>query len=156
MTNALRSSIQQLASTFAAAVVSAIRGANLDDILSLAESGGGAESSAPTRSRTRRTTATATAKKAAPAAPAAAAPSAGPARKSKGGRLRRRSAEDIAKALAQVVSLVKTKKGGLRAEQIRAQLKMESKEMPRILKEGLSKKVLKSRGQKRSTTYTAA
>jgi hypothetical protein len=153
MTNALRSNIQQLASTFAAAVVSAIRGANLDDILSLAESGGGSESSAPARTRTRRTTAK---KKAAPAAPAAAAPSSGPARKSKGGRLRRRSADDIAKALAQVVSLVKTKKGGLRAEQIRAALKMESKEMPRILKEGLGKKVLKSRGQKRSTTYTAA
>jgi hypothetical protein len=153
MTNALRSSIQQLASTFAAAVVSAIRGANLDDILSLAESGGGSESSAPTRSRTRRTTAKT---KAAPAAPAAAAASQGAARKSKGGRLRRRSADDIAKALAQVVSLVKTKKGGLRAEQIRATLKMESKEMPRILKEGLGKKVLKSRGQKRSTTYTAA
>jgi hypothetical protein len=153
MTNALRSNIQQLASTFAAAVVSAIRGANLDDILSLAESGEGSES-APARARTRTTT---TAKrKAAPAALAAAAPSPAPARKSKGGRLRRRSAEDIAKALAQVVSLVKTKKAGLRAEQIRAALKMESKEMPRILKEGLGKKVLKSRGQKRSTTYTAA
>jgi hypothetical protein len=32
---------------------------------------------------------------------------------------------------------------------------MESKEMPRVLKEGLAKKVLKSKGQKRSTTYTA-
>jgi hypothetical protein len=28
--------------------------------------------------------------------------------------------------------------------------------MPRVLKEGLTKKLLKSKGQKRSTTYTAA
>jgi hypothetical protein len=33
---------------------------------------------------------------------------------------------------------------------------MESKEMPRILKEGLAKKKLKSKGQKRATTYSAA
>jgi hypothetical protein len=155
MTNALRSNIQQLASTFAAAIVSAIRGANLDDILSLAESGSGAaHAPAPaTRGpgRPRKTAAAPPARKAAPAPAAAAAP----AKKSKGGRLRRRSPDDIAKALAQVVGLVKTKKGGLRAEQIRVALKMEAKEMPRVLKEGLSKKVLKSKGQKRST-YTAA
>jgi len=33
---------------------------------------------------------------------------------------------------------------------------MQSKEMPRVLKEGVSKKKLKSKGQKRATTYTAA
>ena len=55
-----------------------------------------------------------------------------------------------------MVDLVKKNPKGLRAEQIRAQLKMEAKEMPRILKEGLAKKTLKSKGQKRSTTYTAA
>jgi Fic family protein len=54
------------------------------------------------------------------------------------------------------VGLVKKSKAGLRAEEIRATLKMQSKEMPRILKEGLSTKVLKSKGQKRATTYTAA
>lgn len=46
--------------------------------------------------------------------------------------------------------------GKARAEQIRAALKMESKEMPRVLKEGLAKKKLKAKGQKRATTYTAA
>jgi hypothetical protein len=149
MSNPLHASIQHLASTFAAAVVSAIRGANLDDILSLADSRASG-SPAPTRRRGR----PASVKKAAATA-SVAAPSAAPAKKTKAGRLKRRSPGDIAKALAQVVSLVKTKKGGLRAEQIRAALKMESKEMPRVLKEGLSKKVLKSRGQKRSTTYSA-
>jgi hypothetical protein len=87
------------------------------------------------------------------AKPAVAA--AAPARKSKG-RLPRRSPAQIAKALAQVVALVKTKKAGLRSEQIRAALHMQPKEMPRVLKEGLTKKVLKSKGQKRSTTYTAS
>ena len=69
------------------------------------------------------------------------------------GRLPRRSAADIANALDQVVSLVKKDSEGLRAEQIRDQLTLQSKEMSRILKEGLSKKVLKSKGQKRATTY---
>jgi hypothetical protein len=53
-----------------------------------------------------------------------------------------------------VIALVKSKKDGLRAEQIRAALKMESKEMPRVLQEGLAKKKLKAKGQKRATTYT--
>ena len=149
MTNALRSSIQELASTFATAVVTAIRGANLDDILSLADG-------APVRTTGR---APKQARRGRPkrvgAAPATSAQAAAPARKSKG-RLRRRSPDDIAKALAKVVAVVKTKKGGLRAEQIRTTLKMESKEMPRVLKEGRAKKVLKSKGQKRSTTYSAA
>ncbi len=71
-------------------------------------------------------------------------------------RLARRSPADIAKALGAVVALLKKSPKGLRAEQIRAVLKMESKEMPRVLKDGLAKKALKSKGQKRSTTYTTA
>jgi ribosomal protein L12E/L44/L45/RPP1/RPP2 len=152
MTNALRINIQQLASTFAAAVVTALRGANLDDILAFAEV---VPAAAPARTAPRPQ------KVRSPAQPKAARASAAlpvtsPAPRKAKGRLRRRSKEDIAKALAQVVAVVKTKKGGLRAEQIRAALKMESKEMPRILKEGLAKKLLKSKGQKRSTTYSAA
>jgi hypothetical protein len=55
-----------------------------------------------------------------------------------------------------VVALVKTKKDGMRAEQIRAALKMQSKGMPRVLQEGLAKKKLKAKRQKRATTYTAS
>jgi hypothetical protein len=55
-----------------------------------------------------------------------------------------------------VVALVKKNKNGLRAEAIRTSLGMASKEMPRVLKEGLAKKKLKAKGQKRATTYTAA
>lgn len=50
---------------------------------------------------------------------------------------------------------MKNNKEGLRAEQIRATLGMEPKEMPRILKEGISTKKLKTKGQKRATTYIA-
>jgi hypothetical protein len=71
------------------------------------------------------------------------------------GRLPRRSPEQIAKALDWVIALLKGKEDGLRAEQIRAALKMQSKEMPRVLQEGLAKKKLKAKGQKRATTYTA-
>jgi len=141
MSNDLRTTISDLAATFATSIVKAIRSANLDDILALAD---GAEPATAPRGRARAAT---------PAA-VEAAPAAG--RASKGGRLQRRSPEEIAKSLDRVVGLLKTNKGGLRAEQIRVALKMQAKEMPRVLKEGLSKKSLKSKGQKRSTTYTAA
>jgi hypothetical protein len=188
MPNTLRSAIDALASTFAAAVTAAIRGGSLDDILALS----GAEAPAPLRRgrgrppKARGGTGTAnpggdagaigsTGRSAggggqpdplavpvegtagAPAKKTAAtATRAAPAKKvATPGRLPRRSPAEIAKALAKVVALVKSDSGGLRAEQIRERLGMESKEMPRVLKEGLAKKVLKSKGQKRSTTYTA-
>jgi hypothetical protein len=71
------------------------------------------------------------------------------------GRHARRSKEDIAEALARIVALVKQHKEGLRGERIREQLGMQSKEMPRVLKEGLASKVLRAKGRKRATTYFA-
>jgi hypothetical protein len=44
---------------------------------------------------------------------------------------------------------------GLRAEQIRAALKLDVREMPRVLKEGLVTKNLTSKGKRRGTTYFA-
>jgi hypothetical protein len=44
----------------------------------------------------------------------------------------------------------------MRAEEIRKMLGLDVREMPRILKEGFAKKALKSKGQKRATTYFAA
>jgi hypothetical protein len=134
MASSLRSALNDLASNFAASVLNAIQGASLEDLL------GEAVGARRGPGRPRRT------------------PSMGggkPTRAPRTGRLKRRSPEDIALALDQVVALVKKHKGGLRAEQIRAQLGMQAKEMPRVLKEGLSTKKLKSKGQKRSTTYTA-
>ena len=51
--------------------------------------------------------------------------------------------------------LLRKNKEGLRSEQIRQALKLDVREVPRVLKEGLSKKKLKSHGQRRATTYTA-
>lgn len=133
----LRTNLESLASDFASAVLSAIRGASLEELL--ADSGSSA----------RRGPGRPPKLSAAPAAPAAP-------RGRKSGRLARRSPEQIAKALDQVVALVRGKKDGLRAEQIRDALKMQSKELPRVLQEGLAKKKLKSKGQKRATTYFSA
>jgi hypothetical protein len=139
----LRTNLESLASSFASAVLQAIRGASLEDLL--ADAGSGARRG-PGRPPAPRATATTSSIPTTSKTP----------RSRKSGRLARRSPEQIAKALDQVVALVKGKKDGLRAEQIRAALKMESKEMPRVLQEGLAKKKLKAKGQKRATTYFAA
>ena len=143
MSNSLRSNIQAAAAVFTSSVLEAIRAASLEELL--AESGGGGRRGPGRPPR-------------ALAALGIGALSGGgrKGRAARAGRLKRRSPEDIAAALDRVVSLVKKHKAGLRAEQIREQLKMQSKEMPRVLKEGLSKKKLKAKGQKRATTYTAA
>jgi hypothetical protein len=57
--------------------------------------------------------------------------------------------------LDQIVALVKKNKDGLRAEQIRAELDLQAKELPRVLKEGLGSKRLRKMGQKRATVYSA-
>jgi hypothetical protein len=198
MPTTLRSAIDALASTFAAAVTAAIRGGSLDDILALSDTerapvtarrgpgrppkaGGGTGTGDPGSDaggsgRTGRAAGGGGQPDplAVPAMPKAAAPrragrkaasakrttlakkAPAPTKKAaKAGRLPRRSPADIANALAKVVALVKSDAGGLRAEQIRERLGMGSKEMPRVLKEGLAKKVLKSKGAKRSTTYAA-
>lgn len=70
-------------------------------------------------------------------------------------RQRPRPAEEISTLLGKIVFLVKTHKDGMRAEEIRSKLGMQSKEMPRILKEGIATKKLTSKGNKGATTYFA-
>src|SRR5580704_9877717 len=94
----LRSNLDSLASAFANAVLGAIRGASLEELLAESQ---GTPRRGPGRTRSG---------KAAPA-------TAGAPRSRAGGRLARRSPADIAKALDQVIALVKAKKVGLRAEQ---------------------------------------
>jgi hypothetical protein len=133
MASRLRSNLAILAASFANDVLDAIRSASLEELL--VESTGGSRRG-PGRPR--------------------GVTTAGNPKARKLGRLKRRSAEEITKALDQVVALVKTKKDGLRAEQIKEKLGMDRREVPRVLKEGLAKKKLKAKGQKRATTYTAA
>jgi hypothetical protein len=79
-----------------------------------------------------------------------------PSRATRSGRLPRRSAEEIATALDQIVALVGKHKDGMRAEEIRKALKLDVREVPRVLKEGLATKKLRAKGRKRATTYTVA
>lgn len=95
-----------------------------------------------------------------PAPTAKAKPTQAPAKpkpaaaKPKGERLARRTDDEIAGMVAQIVELVKAA-GPLRAEEIRARLRVEAKALPRALKQGMSTGVLKSEGQKRATAYSA-
>lgn len=141
----LRNTVTELATQFAWSVLDAIRGASLDDLLR--ETSG----SAPVR-RGRPAASAAAPTKA--AAPAAAAPSRGRGRKS-GGRLSRRSANDIAAIVDQIVGTLEANPDGLRAEQIREQLGLEAKELPRPLNDALSSGRVTKTGQKRATTYFA-
>jgi hypothetical protein len=134
----LKSRLDSLASSFAAEVVRAIQSASLEELL--AEVGG-------KRALGRRRSALGV---------AGGMPGPLPVRGAgKRGRLPRRSAEDIKATLDKVHGLLKASKGGLRAEQIRAALRLDVREMPRVLKEGLATRKLSSKGQKRATTYFA-
>jgi hypothetical protein len=131
----LRSQLDALAANFAEQIIAAIQDSSLQDLL---DSGGSSVGNG-------RSTPMVTGHVEAP-------PSVRKAGR-KRGRLPRRSADEIAALLSKVILLVKTHKDGMRAEEIRSTLGMQAKEMPRILKEGLAKKKLGSKGNKRATTY---
>jgi hypothetical protein len=136
----LKSRISSLASTFASEVVRAIQGASLQELLG--EVGGPRPGPGRPRVPSARPVESPAPRR--PAPPVA-----------KSGRLPRRSPDEIKATLEKVHGLLKTKKDGLRAEEIRAALKLDVREMPRVLKEGLASKKLSSKGQKRATTYFA-
>ncbi|WP_394845142.1 hypothetical protein LZC95_49970 [Pendulispora brunnea] len=134
----LKNEINRLAETFAQGVLAAIRGASLDEI-----SGGGdgrarsSSAKAPEAARGRGSSA--------PKAPGA----------KRGGRLHRRSEEELGAIGDNIIALLKNHPEGLRAEQIRAELNLDAKELPRPIKDLLAAKKLKTKGQKRATTYFA-
>jgi hypothetical protein len=137
----LRSALNELASSFTDSVLEAIRSASIQELM--------AQTGHSTGGNGRRS------RSAASPAPKAPAP-AKASRTTTSGRLARRTDEEISTALDGVVALVKKNREGLRAEQIRSELGLQPKELPRILKQGLSTRKLKSKGQKRATTYFAA
>lgn len=142
----LRTAIQELANSFIEEVLTAIRNGSLQDLVGDGGWGSSGRSVAP-----KALPSLGLAHKAVSERHAAPAPNAARAN----GRLRRRSDEEIAATLQKIVLLVKTQKAGLRAEEIRTKLGLQAKEMPRILKQGVSTKKLTSKGQKRATTYFA-
>lgn len=122
----LRQVIENHAQQFAAAIVQALREASLNELVGI--TGGAGRAASP---------------KLAGASP------------KKGGRLGRRSPDDIARTLNQIVTVLSKHPEGLRAEQIKAALQLDTREMPRPIAEGLKSGALKKSGQKRATVYTA-
>lgn len=131
----LRATIEAQALQFATAIVQALRSASLEELMSVA-GGGGHAPPRPTSTKTNGKTTGAAA----------------PARK--GGRLGRRSADEIGRTLENIVAVLSQHPEGLRAEQIKAALQLDKREMPRPIAEGLRSGALKKTGQKRATVYT--
>jgi hypothetical protein len=144
----LHSHLNQIASSFTHAVIEAIREVSLEELV--AETGGlkGMARSATSTSSPKRGRAT--------SGERAPRRETGPSRRPSRRRLKRRSLDDIRKALGEIVSLVENRPRGMRAEQIRTELGLQPNEMPRILGEGLATRRLRKRGHKRATTYYAA
>jgi hypothetical protein len=138
----------ELAANFASELTHALLGALTESSTTeLAETlTGGA--SAPVRARSAR-----------PAARTSRASKPGVPRKTKAakaktGRLARRTPEQIAEAIADVASLLKRQPEGLRSEQIRELLKLDKREIPRLLQQGVADGAIKIlHGEKRATTY---
>ncbi len=86
------------------------------------------------------------------AARTAAKAAAKPSRTKTGERLPRRSTADIEARMSDIAKALKS--GPMRAEEIRKTLGIDKRELPRILKTGLAKKVWKASGHKRSTAYS--
>lgn len=127
----LNTTIESLAAAFANQIVQAIRSASLEEILGQGTPAKRAKASNGT---------------AAPKAPKATR---------KKGRLGRRSAEDITTQLGTIVALLKKNAKGLKSEQIKETLKLDRREIPRLLSEGLKTKALRKTGEKRATVYRA-
>ena len=90
------------------------------------------------------------------ATPAGASRERTAAAKPKGERLARRSSGDLDTHLAKIVGHLRDIGHGLRAEQIRSELGFDKKELPRVLKLGLTSGALAVEGQKRASTYSVA
>lgn len=127
----LRDKLQNLAHSFADQVFDAIRSASIDELTAVSGSGqaSGKRQYKPSlvlRSPTRP--------------------------RSAGGRLARRSPDDIEAVLGRVVAALKV--GPMRAEEIVKSLGVDKRELPRVIKRGLESKAIRRKGQKRATVYS--
>jgi hypothetical protein len=141
--SSLKSSIASLAETFASSVLAAIRSASLEEILS---EGSGRRSPAPAPPKRGPGRPRKEASNVAKSKPVTAA---------KGGRLPRRSEEDLQKVVGLVVSALKSAPEGLRSEHLQRVLKISKKELVGPLNLALGQKKISKKGERRSTTYFA-
>lgn len=149
----LQKSIQALADTFAQSVVKAIRTATLDDVLAEGARFRGPQSAASARPAKR-----------GPGRPAKKIAGGGgqpdplhhaKPKTGKGGRLARRSPEDIEKVIGSIVGVLAKAKDGLRSEQLQKTLKLDKREISGPLAQALAAKKITKKGEKRATTYFA-
>ena len=77
------------------------------------------------------------------------------AKRGKGGRLARRSPEDLQHVVGLIVGKLGERKAGMRSEELQKALKLDKKEITGPLNLALSTKKVVKTGQKRSTTYFA-
>jgi hypothetical protein len=124
----LKSTIEDLASDFALSIIGALRAASSDELTNVA--------GLRRRGRAK-----------------AALIEGGSRKRGRGGRLGRRSTEDIGRMVDSIVELLGKHDEGLRAEQIREALGVQAKELPRPLSDALSAGRIRKDGQKRATTY---
>ncbi len=149
----LRTTLADLAADYARKVVHTIHAASLQEIM--AEVADGSSTAAAPAEPEPAPEVRFAEPVASSAPPAAARP---PARRKAQGRTReggaaRRSPADIARIVDAIVALLQTAPEGLRAEEIRKELWVEAKDLPRPLAEALKVKKIQKRGQKRATTY---
>lgn len=134
----LKSTIEDLASDFATSIIAALRGASIDELTGVSTFARGVRSARAART----------------VPSAAAVPDAG-RKRTRGGRLGRRTTADIGRMVDEIVTLLQNTPTGLRAEQIRESLGVQAKELPRPLADGLADGRISKTGQKRATTYFA-
>jgi hypothetical protein len=132
MVTSLRGRLSDLATEFVSTVLNVVRHASVEEVL-----GEGHAVQRPVRAATPRS--------------AASSPATAPRNRS--ARLARRSAGDIADVIERIVELVEAHPEGLRAEQIREELALEAKELPRPLSDAIAAGRLRKAGRKRATTY---
>ena len=133
----LQERLQLLTDDFADAVLTAVRGASIDEILgttaSKAKAGSKLDAVLGGLLKEKK-------------------PTSSPAKEP--GRLKRRTPEQIVEAVGVIASLLRRSKKGLRSEEVKKHLGLDAREMPRLLKEGLATGAIKIlSGQKRATVY---
>ena len=69
------------------------------------------------------------------------------------GRLPRRSDEDIALVVEEIVAVVRKHPEGIRAEELREELGLEKKELPKPMLVALASGAIRKEGEKRATAY---
>jgi hypothetical protein len=148
----LKNAIEGLTQQLTSGILAAVRSTSLQELL--ANQGGAAKRG---RGRPAKASSSPTPAPSAKRGPGRPPKTAGPAtiKKGKGGRLPRRSSEDIEKVIGLITKALVAAGKGLRSEELQKVLKLDKKEIVGPLAQALAAKKITKKGQKRATTYFA-